>query len=140
MTFEMQEAQDQEVWQWLKIQAHQKAQQASSRKEKQMTGREMLKKIHAQKSSDDYVLWIESKLAELLDRADGLVQEHMIQNQRYTDAGHSNCISSLRQFINGVQLEVDDVTQKIVVDEPPPERQKPVAMFTGKRLKNQRLS
>lgn len=123
------------MWQWIKNQGHTKDQRAKE-SEQGMSGREILKKIHDQMRPDDYHLWLESKLADLLDRSQILVDDHLKQRERYTDAGHSNCISSLRQFVNGVVLDIDEVTQKIEV---PKVEQNKSMLMSGKGRKAQRF-
>lgn len=68
-----------------------------------MTGLELMAAL--KEHGNDFDLYSENKLAEVYDIAKRLIEDHKSNNHRYTDAGHSNCISALNHLVNNMELD-----------------------------------
>lgn len=72
-----------------------------------MTGREMASKIH--ENNKDAEVYFEDKLAQVIDLLQRLIHEIDANLVKYTDAGHANCVSAARSFVNEVVKEATGV-------------------------------
>lgn len=83
-----------------------------------MNGRELLAKIYEANGHNetDSGAYAEEKLSEFIDAAQFLLQEHKSNGEKYTDAGHSNCISKLGALVK--EIEDDAGPEEVLAEEP----------------------
>lgn len=70
-------------------------------------GRELLKQFGEKNDLNqrEELEYAQTKLADAIDIAKGLLGDHSKNGERFTDAGHSNCISQLQKFVTDIEAD-----------------------------------